>query len=641
MTLIEIKARQHEQTYSIDHRKLLGTHYTPDSVVDYIVNRTLRPYLESPDLFTNIRILDPACGSGLFLLKAYDVLANCWKKTFGSFTPKDAQYLIENHLFGIDIDEQAVLATRRHLIQKASLADGVSFNIDFNIIVGDALCLRPFYNQMQIGKQSLPKPSFGKKFLEHSFDCILGNPPYVRIQNTPLEKRERYISAYTTAVGRFDVSSLFFELSDYLLKENGRLGFIVSNKILSTSGAKKLRSFLLTHFAIEEIVDLSDTKLFDSAVLPLIFIATRSKEHPNHIAYSSLMESHRKTDTVQQTTNLLKFLKDSGIPSETDVSIDGRVFKVQRFFATLPSKRVNVWTFHNERENALLSKLKEQSACTIGDLCEKISVGLKTTADSVFIKPMTENFVKQHGIEKKLVFPLIESHNVNRWTCSWNSQTDLYVLYPHVEQNGKVIPVDLNKYPRAKNYLEEHRPQLEGRSYLKESQRQWYEIWVHQSPRDFRQRKIITPDIASHNRFALDDNGFFVNGTCFYLILKDKSDISYYSILGLLNSKVIEYFHKTTSGNSLYAKRFRYWTSYISVYPVAKKLFNSTQLITQLIQNVSRLLNNPVDKEHAAIEKENDNLCYQLFDLTKSEIQEIETILSVYRSQSSMKGTAK
>src|SRR3972149_4864999 len=142
MTLIEIKARQHEQTYSIDHRKLLGTHYTPASVVDYIVNRTLRPYLESPDLFTNIRILDPACGSGLFLLKAYDVLANCWKKTFGSFTHKDAQYLIENHLFGIDIDEQAVLATRRHLIQKPSLADAISFSL--NIVIGDALCLRPF-----------------------------------------------------------------------------------------------------------------------------------------------------------------------------------------------------------------------------------------------------------------------------------------------------------------------------------------------------------------------------------------------------------------------------------------------------------------------------------------------------------------
>jgi len=82
------------------------------------------------------------------------------------------------------------------------------------------------------------------------------------------------------------------------------------------------------------------------------------------------------------------------------------------------------------------------------------------------------------------------------------------------------------------------------------------------------------------------------------------------------------------------AKRFRYWTSYISVYPVAKRLFDSTRLVTQLVMNVSRLLNNPNVKECIDIENENDNLCYQLFDFTKSEIQEIETILSVHRSQS-------
>jgi adenine-specific DNA-methyltransferase len=637
MTSIETKARQHEHTYSDDHRKLLGTHYTPDSVVDYIVNRTLRPHLESSESLTNIKILDPACGSGLFLLKAFDILANYWKESFGSFTPKDAQYLIGNSLFGIDIDEQAVFATRRHLIQKTSL-DPDSFNIDTNIVVGDALCLRPLSNQMRFGEQRMLETPLGAKFSEHSFNCIIGNPPYVRIQNTPLDKRKRYISVYTTAAGRFDVSALFLELSEYLLKENGRIGFIVSNKILSTSGAKKLRTFLLTHFAIEEIVDLSDTKLFDAAVLPLILIATRSKKSLRHIVYSSVTESHRKTSTFQQTTNILQLLKDSGIPCETSASVHGRIFQVQRFFATPPSKRANVWAFHNERENFLLSKLKDQSTCTLGDLCEKISVGLKTTADTVFIKPMTKSFIKQHAFEKKLIFPLLESHNVNRWRCCWNSQTDLYVLYPHMEQNGKIIPIDLDEYPEVKKYLEKNRVQLEARTYLKESQRQWYEIWVHQSPRDFRQRKIVTPDISSHNRFALNDNGLFVNGTCFYLILKDKSDISYYSILGLLNSRVIEYFHKTTSGNSLYAKRFRYWTSYISSYPIPKRLIDSTQLVSQMAQNVSCLLNNPVDKERADREKENNRLCYRLFDLTESDIQEVETTLSLHRSQPSTKG---
>ncbi|MBI5308349.1 MAG: N-6 DNA methylase [Planctomycetes bacterium] len=419
------------------------------------------PYLKSPELFTNIRILDPACGSGLFLLKAYDVLAGNWKKTFGSFTSKDAQYLIENNLFGIDIDENAVLATRKHLLQKTSVPDSDSF--EFNIIVGDTLCLRPFCRQRQFGNQPTPKTSFGEKFLARSFDCILGNPPYIRIQNTPLGKRTRYISTYSTAVGRFDISSLFFELSDYLLKESGRLGFIVSNKILSTSGAQKLRNFLLTHFEIEEIVNLSDTKLFDAAVLPLIFIAQKSKECANQITYTSITESHGKKNTGQQTVEFFELLKTSRMPLDTDVAVDldGKTFKVQRFFTTPPSKNANVWTFHNEREDTLLAKLKSASACTIGDLCKKISVGLKTTADGVFIKPMVEDFVNQHGFEKKLVFPLIESHNVNRWRCSWNSQTDLYVLYPHIEQNGKVLPADLDEYPRIKRYLETHRQQYE------------------------------------------------------------------------------------------------------------------------------------------------------------------------------------
>ncbi|MDI6766138.1 MAG: TaqI-like C-terminal specificity domain-containing protein, partial [Bacteroidota bacterium] len=187
-------------------------------------------------------------------------------------------------------------------------------------------------------------------------------------------------------------------------------------------------------------------------------------------------------------------------------------------------------------------------------------------------------------------------------------EDDLFVLYPHVEQNGKVVPINLDTYPKTKGYLESNRPQLEARTYLTESDRRWYEIWVHQSPSDFRQRKIITPDISTHNRFAIDDEAFFINGTCFYIILKDKSDKSYFSILGLLNSKVIEYFHKTTSGNSLYAKRFRYWASYVGSYPIAKQLLNSNDISDAIITNVSRLLSCNNDEERMRMEQENDRL---------------------------------
>lgn len=640
MPLIETKARQHEHSYSALDRKRLGAHYTPDAIIEYIVKHTIQPLLEHADNIRGIRILDPACGSGLFLLKAYEVLANCWQRIYGSVAPKDAKYILENCLFGIDIDGRAVSATKAHLLQKASLSESEAVDLDENIVVGDALSMAHPATLIPIHNQTSDARSLDRIFSRHSFDCIVGNPPYVRIQNTPCEKRGRYTSSYITASGRFDISTLFIELSEYLLKENGRLGFIVSNKILSTSGAKKLRSFLLTHFSIEEIVDLADTKLFAAAVLPMILIASRSRKNAERIAYSSVTESHDKPAKTLSTDNVLHLLENSDIPFEANASVAHRVFKLHRFYTKTPSLEAKVWTFHSEQQNRILLKIRENSACRLKDLSSKISVGLKTTADNVFIKPMTKEFIRRKGLETDVVFPVLESHNINRWRCSWNRQHDLFVLYPHAEEGGKVVPVELHAYPQVKEYLEANRSQLEGRTYLAKSGRRWYEIWVHQSPSDFRKRKIITPDISSCNRFAFEDKGFYVNGTCFYIILTDESDASYYSILGLLNSKVIEYFHKITSGNSLYAKRFRYWTSYIAEYPIAKRLVDWPELRSSIAYHVTLLLNAGKKLDRTKLERENDRLCYKLFDLTEDEVGQIEATLSTCSLPSPKKGDA-
>jgi SAM-dependent methyltransferase len=644
MDVIEAKARQYEQGYSDRDRKRLGTHYTPDAVIDYIVKRVLRPLSDHPGTLRSVRILDPACGSGLFLLKAYEILADCWQRANGGFDKKDAQHILGDCLFGIDIDERAVSATKTHLLQKASLNESDSAFLDKNIVVGDALSFAHPSTLIPMHNHAADELSPGGIFSKHSFDCIIGNPPYVRIQNTPSEKRGCYTLSYTTAAGRFDISTLFIELSEYLLKENGRFGFIISNKVLSTAGAKELRRFLLTQFNVEEIVDLADTKLFAAAVLPMILIASRPGKNGNRtrptrrIAYSSITESHDVTASALPTDNILHLLDNSEIPFEANVSFADRVFKLQRFYADTPFSRDKVWTFHNERENRILSKIRQNSVCTLSHIVKKISVGLKTTADDIFIKPMTEDFIKQEGLEATLVYPVLESHNISRWTYSWDPQRDLFVLYPHIEQNRKVIPVELDAYPHIKKYLEANRARLESRTYLIKGGRRWYEIWVHQSPSDFTRKKIVTPDISSGNRFALDDKGFYVNGTCFYLILTDESDVSYYSILGLLNSKVIEYFHKIASGNSLYAKRFRYWSSYIGAYPVAKRLLNSPDIRLLIAQNVGRLLATDKKDEWLKLEEENNRLCYDLFDLTEDEIREIEATLSTCSLPSSKKG---
>lgn len=624
MTLSEPTAYHHEQNYSATDRKTLGIHYTPDSIVDYIVRQTLAPGFKSPDFLLKIKILDPACGSGLFLLKAFDILAEEWTQQFGHFNDEDACYLIENCLFGIDIDENAVHTAKQHLAAKIS-DENQREKLKFHIIVQDALSLKKSkQTQLDIGK-NIDLICFDGQ----QFDCIIGNPPYVRIQNTSLSKNELQ-TTYQTAQGRFDLSSLFIELAEFLLKQGGRVGFVISNKILTTAATKTLRQFLATQFCIEEIVDLSDTKLFNAAILPLILIAERAVRGNNEIQYSHIIQTNYPTAPILQTDNLLDFLKNLSPLAETYVEYKHKCFQIRRFPTILP-KQHTTWAFHHHSEHKLLLKLKNLSAMTLEQMSEKISVGLKTTADSVFIKPMTQAFITQHQFESQLIFPVLESENVKRWRCDWQLDRDLSVLYPYTESNNKVFPIDLIDYPHVAHYLQQHHSQLAARTYLQQARRQWYEIWVHHAPASFRQRKIVTPDISTRNCFALDEQGFFVNGTCFFIILKHDTLIFYHAILGLLNSNVIEYFHKVSSGNTLYAKRFRYWASYIKHYPIPKKLLDSMELQTQLAQNTAQLTQAKNQAEIFELEYCNNQLCYQLFDLTQDEIREIENKLAVFK----------
>jgi hypothetical protein len=184
------------------------------------------------------------------------------------------------------------------------------------------------------------------------------------------------------------------------------------------------------------------------------------------------------------------------------------------------------------------------------------------------------------------------------------------------------------------------------RHALKKSGRRWYEIWVHQSPADFQPLKLVTPDISTRNCFALDDKGLFVNGTCFYILLKNSSIEHYLLVLSLLNSSVLEFFHKVTSGNRLYSKRFRYWTSYLKSYPmpdfrhpqhvatINRLIENTRKILSLRILQILQILQIADRKERLILELEkmNDQLIYRWFGLVDNEIKEIEDILQLHKA---------
>ena len=633
---IEQSARHHQTQYSAQQRKLLGIHYTPDSVIDYIVRHTLLSYLEKNNFVAlrHIKILDPACGSGLFLLKAFDLLCSLWRQQFGQLTADDIRSILENNLYGVDIEHNAIQEAKQQLEKKANLL-GVK-KVTLSIQQGDALLHSVAHHQINLLTDN-PKAfnwhdNFTSVFAQGGFDCIIGNPPYIRIQHVqPEARRTQYIERYQTARGRFDLAGLFIELGHDLLKPEGQLGYMTSNKLLTTQGAKALRAYILEHYNLIEILDLADTKLFEAAILPMILILEKPVRVSNSFLYTSIQEMRTPPNAHVKVDDLFELLnQQSGCEC---IKWRQRYFQVEQFELAKPTQNQPVWTFHAPKEHQLIEKLKQNALCTLADISQKISVGLKTTADNVFIKPMTLDFIHNRHLESTVIFPILESHNVFKWHCDWQEKRDLSVLYPYQYQNNKLLPIDLNLYPNTKHYLLSHQKQLEARAYLKKSGRQWYEIWVHQSPADFKSVKIITPDISTHNRFALDDKGFFVNGTCFYILLKERSIEHYLLVLSLLNSSVLEFFHKVTSGNTLYSKRFRYWTSYLKFYPIPDfRQAKSLTLVNQLVANTRLLLQTFDKKEQEVLEQNNDELIYRWFGLVDEDIKEIEQILRLHKA---------
>jgi hypothetical protein len=410
---IESQALQHQSRYSNRRRKLLGIHYTPEAIIDYIVRHTIQPCLENADseAIRNITVVDPACGAGLFLLRAFDLICHFWMEHFEHVSAEDARYILENSLYGVDIDESAVQAARDNLMRKARDFGVETADLDHAICQGDAL-IRPVshgqlempFDAEQSGEIFDWHGRFPQVFAQGGFDCIIGNPPYIRIQHIqPLERRAKYIELYKTASGRFDIAGLFIELADSITKPGGRIGYIVSNKLLSINGASGLRNFILKHYNLTEIIDLTDTKLFAAAILPMILIMERTPPRAKSLLYTSIQEVETTHQSSFPVEHLLSPLEKRQIPSRMNVEWNGRHFRIERFESPMPSNKKRVWTFHHPTEREILEKLRKNAFCTLDSIACKISVGLKTTADDVFIKPMNLDFIRRHKLEQEII----------------------------------------------------------------------------------------------------------------------------------------------------------------------------------------------------------------------------------------------
>ena len=291
------------------------------------------------------------------------------------------------------------------------------------------------------------------------------------------------------------------------------------------------------------------------------------------------------------------------------------------------------WNFSSVDENDIKYFMEAKAMCRLSDLME-ICVGIKTTADTVFVKPMTSDFIEEKSFEEDVIFPLIQSFDVERWKITWGeSKRDRYILYPHRECAGNMEAIPLKEIPNAAMYLEECADVLKKRTYLMESKtRSWYECWVPQKLSKFRQAKIVTRDIVSHNSFAYDGDGRLCQGNTFFLIRRPESIFNmnfsslseedyYYFLLGLLNSHAMEYYQKMISG-CLYSQKYRYTSTNLNRWPIPEFDTMSAKMIAD---KVRMLIENK--QETATIENEINSIVNSQFGFTESDINQIEEFI--------------
>lgn len=322
-------------------RKAGGVYYTPTHIVDYIVRNTLEPLIanKTPKEVALLKVLDPACGSGSFLLGAYQYLLDWHLHWYTSTEPQKwtkgknpavceiiggwqlttskKKEILLNNIFGVDIDAQAVEMTKLSLLLKVlegetheTISSQLSLwhervlpDLGKNIQCGNSLIGPDYYENMQFSMEFIDdderyrvnafdwERTFPNVFREGGFDAVIGNPPYVDIIGIPPEQRKYFQKRYDTFLYRSDILNVFFHKAVEIIRENGSLGYITSNTYFSSESANKLRAMMGKTLRIKQIVDLGGWVFSQANVDTAILIGQRREPQQTDNVFLAVCQS--------------------------------------------------------------------------------------------------------------------------------------------------------------------------------------------------------------------------------------------------------------------------------------------------------------------------------------------------------------
>ena len=558
-------------------RKSTGAHYTPEVLAEFVAQRMLNAWQRSstPNI---IRILDPAAGDGCLLISLMRELS---------------KHTHENtEVCGFDTDKTALnLAAARLAITSPTARIDLRPD-DFLDVV-----MNHYSDRVRRSLFRQPPPD--------RFDLVIANPPYVRTQVMGSRQARRLARTFRLS-GRVDLYHAFIEGMAKVLRPGGIAGIIVSNRFMTTKSGSDVRRTIRGQFNILHVWDLGDTRLFEAAVLPAVLLLEKKGDQPatQDAKFTSIYSTTDKSPGVRYE-NAITALTEEGL-----VETAGRQFYIVRQGRLEgTSDPGEVWRLATKGSNDWLSAVNAKTYCTFGDL-GKVRVGVKTTADKVFIR---SDWCDMPAAERPELLRPLTTHRVARRFKALRLDTPEQILYPHDVIQGKRIAIDIAAYPKAARYLERYRSVLEGRPYVSEAGRKWFEIWVPQDPNGWSDMKLVFRDIAAKPSFWMDFDGSVVNGDCYWLSCKNPERAGLlWLALAVGNSSFIEAFYDRRFNNKLYAGRRRFITQYVEKFPLPDPRSAVAERVVQVAKELYNLIPSPKAEE---VEKTLDKLVWEAFDL--------------------------